>query len=73
MADVGWDALDSAAIYTALTNLDEIDTWGNSPGFGYGASRVGVSTMRIAQFTADGTEAASDFIELPRTFEQIDK
>jgi hypothetical protein len=73
VADVGWDDLDSAAVYDALTSLDEIDTWGNSIGFGYGASRIGVSTMRIAQFTEDGTKAVSNFIDLPRTFEQIDK
>lgn len=72
--DVGWDNLDSAAVYDALNKLSVIDTWGNMPGFGYGANkRVGVATMKIAQFTKDGTVAISDLIELPRTFEGIDK
>ena len=74
VADVGWENLDNAAIYNALTKLTEIDTWGNSKGFGYGPSRrVGVSTMKIAQFTKDGTVSVSDYITLPRTFEGIDK
>ena len=74
VADVGWENLDSAAIYNALTKLAEIGTWGNSKGFGYGPSRrVGVSTMKIAQFTKDGTVSVSDYITLPRTFEGIDK
>jgi len=34
---------------------------------------VGVSTMKIARFTKDGTVAVSDLIELPRTFEGIDQ
>ncbi len=70
VADVGWDDLDSAAIYDALNTLGEIDTWGNSQGFGFGPTRrVGVATMKIARFTADGTVAVSGFITLPRTFE----
>ena len=74
VADVGWENLDSAAIYDALTGLTEIDTWGNCAGFGFGPSkRVGVSTMKIARFTKDGTVAVSDLIELPRTFEGIDQ
>jgi len=74
VAEVGWENLDSAAIYDALNGLTEIDTWGNSHGFGYGLDRrVGVGTMKISRFTRDGTEAVSDIIELPRTFEGIDQ
>ena len=72
--DVGWENLDSAAIYDALTGLTEIDTWGNVEGFGYGSTkRLGVSMMKIAQFTKDDTVAVSDTITLPRTFEGIDQ
>ena len=57
-----------------LNKLTTIDTWGNMPGFGYGTDkRVGVSTMKIAQFTKDGTVAVSELIELPRTFEGVDQ
>ncbi len=74
VADVGWENLNSAAIYDALTGLTEIDTWGNYQGFGYGPTkRVGVSTIKIAQFTKDGTVAVSDAFTLPWTFEGIDK
>jgi hypothetical protein len=71
--EVGWENLDSAAIYDALNSLEVIDTWGNTDGFGFGADRrVGVSTMKIARFTEDGTVSFTDPIELPRTFEGID-
>ncbi len=74
VADVGWENLNSAAIYDALTGLTEIDTGGNYQGFGYGSTkRVGVSEIKIAQFTKDGTVSVSDAITLPRTFEEIDK
>ena len=74
VADVGWENLDSAAIYDALTGLTEIDTWGNYFSFGYGPTkRLGVSAIKIAQFTKDGTVSVSDPIILPRTFEGIDK
>jgi len=71
---VGWDELDSAAIYDALNSLTVIDTGGNAVGFGYGPDRrVGVSSIKIAVLTEDGTVSASDPIEMPRTFEGIDK
>jgi ABC-type branched-subunit amino acid transport system substrate-binding protein len=71
--EVGWDELDSAAIYDALNSLEEIDTWGNTDSFGFGPDRrVGVSTMKIARFTKDGTVSVSEPIDLPRTFEGID-
>jgi ABC-type branched-subunit amino acid transport system substrate-binding protein len=72
--DVGWENLDSAAIYDALSGLTKIDTWGNTAGFGYGPTRrVGVAAMKIARFTKDGTVSVSDPITLPRTFEGIDQ
>jgi len=71
--EVGWENLDSAAIYDALNSLEEIDTWGNNVGFGFGTDRrVGVSAIKIAQFTEDGTVSVTDPIELPRTFEGVD-
>ncbi|MFC2034533.1 ABC transporter substrate-binding protein [Chloroflexota bacterium] len=74
VADVGWEALDSAAIYDALNTLSEINTDGNTVGYGFSPSkRVGVSSMKMAQFTKDGTVAISEPILLPRTFEGIDK
>ena len=71
--EVGWEDLDSAAIYDALNSLEEIDAWGNTEGFGFGSDRrVGVSTMKIARFTEDGTVSVTDPIELPRTCEGVD-
>jgi hypothetical protein len=73
-ADVGWENLNSEAIYNALNKLTDIDTLGNCGGFGFEPGRrVGVTTMKIAQLTKDGTISVSDFITLPRTFEMIDK
>jgi ABC-type branched-subunit amino acid transport system substrate-binding protein len=72
--DVGWDNLDSEAVYQALNSLTEIDTMGNTYNFGFGPSRrVGNTSMKMIQFTADGTIASSDIIVLPRTFVGIDK
>lgn len=74
VAEVGWEDLNSTAVYDALNGLTEVDTWGNSHGFGYGPDRrVGVSTMKIARFTADGTVSVSEPVALPRTFEGVDK
>lgn len=68
--DVGWDNLNSEAIYNALDKLAEIDTWGNQKGFGFGPDRrVGVSAIKIVCYTKTGTVSASDWIELPRIFE----
>ncbi len=72
--DVGWENLDSAAIYDALKKLTAIDTGGNTKDFGFGSERrIGVTTMKIARFTKDGTVSVSDTITLPRTFEGIDQ
>jgi len=72
--DVGWENLDSVAVYNALTKLTTIDTLGNSIDFGYAPDkRIGVSTIKMAQFTKDGTVSVSDPITLPRTFEGVDK
>jgi len=62
--------LNGEDIYQALLDMIEIDTRGNTGDFGYGPNkRIGVSTMKIAQFTATGTVSVSDEIQLPRTFE----
>jgi hypothetical protein len=74
VTDVGWENLDNVAIYNALTSLTEIDTGGNFVSFGFGPTkRIGVSAIKMAQFTKDGTVSISDPITLPRTFEGIDK
>jgi ABC-type branched-subunit amino acid transport system substrate-binding protein len=74
VTDVGWENLDDVAIYNALTSLTEIDTGGNFVSFGFGPTkRIGVSAIKMAQFTKDGTVSISDPITLPRTFEGIDK
>lgn len=73
-SDVGWENLDSAAVFQALTGLTSIDTLGNSVGFGFGPDkRIGVTTMKMARLTRDGTVSVSDPITLPRTFEGVDK
>ncbi|MFC1950835.1 ABC transporter substrate-binding protein [Chloroflexota bacterium] len=69
VADVGWENLDNVAIYEALLKLTDIDTYGNTGSFGFGATkRLGVHTIKMAQFTTDGTVSVSDEIELPSTF-----
>jgi len=73
VADVGWENLDNVAIYEALLKLTDIDTYGNTGSFGFGAEkRLGVHTIKMAQFTTDGTtmrtESVSEEIELPNTF-----
>jgi len=74
VADVGWDNLDSQAIYNALNKLTTIDTWGNMKDFGFGPDkRIGVSTMKMKQYTETGTVAVSDWIELPRIFEGVEQ
>ena len=56
-----------------LPSTASIDTWGNNFGFGYGpGKRVGVSYIKMSQYTADSTVSVSDWIEMPRTFEGID-
>jgi len=69
VADVGWENLDSMAIYEALLKLTDIDTHGNTGSFGFSATkRLGVRTIKMAQFTTDGTISVSEEIELPNTF-----
>jgi hypothetical protein len=73
-ADVGWDKVNNESIYTALTELTTIDTWGNTNGFGFGLDkRMGISSMKMVQFTGTDTVAVGDPITLPRVFEGIDK
>jgi len=74
VANVGWENLDSQAIYNALNKLTNIDTWGNMEDFGFGPDkRIGPSTMRMKQYTKTGTVSVGDWIPLPRIFEGIDK
>jgi hypothetical protein len=71
--DVGVGNIDHIAIYNALNKLSNIDTWGNSQGFGYGPERrIGVQQMKISRLTQTGT-VSSDFLVMPRAFEGIDK
>lgn len=68
--DVGWDNLSSEAVYDALNKLSNIDTWGNQEDFGFAPDRrIGVSTIKIYQYTKDGTVSVSDWVKLPRIFE----
>jgi len=70
VADVGWENMDGLAIYNALNKLNNIDTGGNTQDFGYGPDkRVGVSTMKMKQYTKTGTVSVSDWITIPRIFE----
>ena len=73
-ADVGADKINNEAIFTALTKLTAIDTWGNMKEFGFSPEkRLGVSYIKMAQFTDTGTVSASEHFALPRVFEGIDK
>lgn len=70
VADVGWDNLDREAFYNALNKLSSIDTWGNTKNLSFGPDkRVGVSSIKIGQFTKDDRVSVSEWIDLPRTFE----
>jgi len=70
VADVGWDNMDSEAFYNALNKLSNVDTWGNTRDFGFGPDkRVGISAIKMGQFTKTGRVTVGDWIELPRTFE----
>ncbi|MFC1964764.1 ABC transporter substrate-binding protein [Chloroflexota bacterium] len=71
VTDVGWENLDGEAFYNALNKLSSIDSMGNIGNLSFGPDkRVGVSSIKMAQFTKDGRVSISDWIELPRTFEQ---
>jgi ABC-type branched-subunit amino acid transport system substrate-binding protein len=71
-ADVGWDNLNGAAVMAALNQLETIDNWDNTGKFGYGPDRrLGITQVKMSRYTADGTEAISDWIDLPRIFEGI--
>ena len=69
--DVGCVNMDGAAFYNALNKLTDIDSAGNTGSLGFGPDkRVGISSIMMGQYTADSRVAVSDWIELPRTFEQ---
>jgi hypothetical protein len=72
--DVGWDKINSQAIYAALNKLTVIDTWGNMKDFGFGPDkRIGVSYTKMGQYTGTSVVSVSDYIPLPRVFEGVDK
>jgi ABC-type branched-subunit amino acid transport system substrate-binding protein len=72
--DVGADKINGETLYAALTKLTNIDTGGNVGGLGFSDTRrMGVSTMKISQYTKTNTKSISDWITLPRIFEGIDK
>jgi hypothetical protein len=61
-------------IYNALNTLNNIDTWGNNHDFGFAPDkRVGLSTIKIKRYTGTGTQAATDWIDMPRIFEGVVK
>jgi hypothetical protein len=71
VADVGWEDLNGEAFYNALNKLANIDSMGNTGNLGFGPDkRVGVSSIKIGQFTKDSRVSVTDWIELPQTFEQ---
>jgi ABC-type branched-subunit amino acid transport system substrate-binding protein len=72
--DVGWENVNGAAVMAALNKLETIDNWGNTGKFGYGPDRrLGISQIKMSRYTADGTVAISDWIDMPRTFEATAK
>ncbi len=74
VADVGADKISGETLYNAMIKLTEVDTAGNVGGLGFSDTRrMGVSTMKLSQYTKTGTKAMSDWITLPRIFEGIDK
>jgi ABC-type branched-subunit amino acid transport system substrate-binding protein len=74
IADVGADKISGETLYNSLTKLTNIDTGGNVGGLGYSDTRrMGISTMKISQYTKTDTRSMSDWITLPRIFEGIDK
>lgn len=74
VTDVGWDKLDRAAFQKALDKLPNIDTWGNTKNLGFGPSkRIGVSAIKMGKYTKTARVSVGDWIELPRTFEGVDK
>jgi ABC-type branched-subunit amino acid transport system substrate-binding protein len=74
IADVGADKISGEALYNSLTKLSNIDTAGNCGTLGYSDTRrMGISTMKMAQYTKTNTKSISDWITLPRIFEGIDK
>ncbi|MBI2854318.1 MAG: ABC transporter substrate-binding protein [Chloroflexi bacterium] len=74
VADSGWEKLSGDTLYTALTKLNKVDTMGNMKDFGFGPDkRIGVSTIKMKQYTKTGTVPVGDWISLPRIFEGIDK
>ncbi|MEW6142036.1 MAG: ABC transporter substrate-binding protein [Chloroflexota bacterium] len=73
-ADVGRDKITSEAIFNALNKATKIDTWGNMEGFGYGPDkRIGVSTIKMHQYTKNGTVGVGGWLTTPRIFEGVDK
>jgi ABC-type branched-subunit amino acid transport system substrate-binding protein len=73
-ADVGKDKITSEAVFNALNKATRIDTYGTMENFGFGPDkRIGVSTIKVRQYTKNGTVAVGGWIPTPRIFEGVDK
>jgi ABC-type branched-subunit amino acid transport system substrate-binding protein len=74
VADAGADKISGETLYNSLTKLTNIDTAGNCGTLGFSDTRrMGVSTMKVSQYTKTDVRSISDWITLPRIFEGIDK
>jgi ABC-type branched-subunit amino acid transport system substrate-binding protein len=74
VADAGAGKISGETLYNSLTKLSSIDTAGNLGGLGYSDTRrMGVSTMKVSQYTKTDVRSISEWITLPRIFEGIDK
>jgi hypothetical protein len=72
--DIKAGSLTSDKVYNALNGLSNIDTWGNNKDFSFSPTkRVGMSAIKIFQYTQTGTRAVSDWITMPRLFEGAQK
>ena len=73
-ADIKDNKLTNDALNNALSGLSNIDTWGNNKDFGYGPTkRVGISALKIHQYTKTGTITVGDWVPMPRFFEGVEK
>jgi ABC-type branched-subunit amino acid transport system substrate-binding protein len=68
------NTLTSDTVLNALNGLSNIDTWGNNQDFSYSPTkRVGMSAIKIFQYTKTGTTVVGDWFTMPRLFEGAEK
>jgi ABC-type branched-subunit amino acid transport system substrate-binding protein len=72
--EIKTNALAVDSVYNALNGLSNIETWGNNQDFSYSATkRVGMSSIKIHQYSKTGTSVVGDWITMPRLFECVEK